>query len=84
MSSIEDRMQADLKDAMKAGPAGERRKETIRFIRAAIHNARLGKAPEGSDPPATLAGRAAYLCMTDPELGRELLESMNRFKDYHL
>jgi len=41
MSSIEDRMQADLKDAMKAGPAGERRKETIRFIRAAIHNAQI-------------------------------------------
>jgi len=34
-------MQADLKDAMKAGPAGERRKETIRFIRAAIHNAQI-------------------------------------------
>src|SRR5690242_10858132 len=40
-SSIEDRMLADLKDAMKAGPAGERRKETIRFLRSAIHNAQI-------------------------------------------
>ena len=34
---------ANLKDAMKAGPAGERRKDTIRFVRAAIHNAQIDR-----------------------------------------
>jgi uncharacterized protein YqeY len=41
MSTIEDRLLADMKEAMKAGPAGERRKETIRFIRSALHNAQI-------------------------------------------
>jgi uncharacterized protein YqeY len=41
MSTLEDRLMADLKDAMKAGPSGERRKDTIRFLRAAIHNAQI-------------------------------------------
>jgi uncharacterized protein YqeY len=41
MSNIEDRLLADMKEAMKAGLGGERRKETIRFIRSAIHNAQI-------------------------------------------
>jgi uncharacterized protein len=40
-SSIEERLLADLKDAMRAGPAGELRRETIRYIRSAIHNLQI-------------------------------------------
>jgi uncharacterized protein YqeY len=39
--SIEERLMADLKAAMKAGPSAERRKSTIRLVRAAIHNAQI-------------------------------------------
>ena len=39
--SIEERLMADLKDAMKAGPSAERRKSTIRMVRSAIHNAQI-------------------------------------------
>jgi uncharacterized protein YqeY len=41
MTNIEERMLADLKDAMRAGPSGERRRETIRYIRSAIHNMQI-------------------------------------------
>jgi uncharacterized protein YqeY len=41
MSTLEDRLMADLKDAMRAGPTAERRKETIRFLRSAIHNLQI-------------------------------------------
>jgi len=45
--SIEERLMADLKAAMKAGPSAERRKSTIRMVRSAIHNAQidLGRPP---------------------------------------
>src|SRR5437870_2208859 len=39
--SIEERLMSDLKDAMRAGAAGERRKSTIRMARAAIQNAQI-------------------------------------------
>ena len=39
--TIEERLMADLKDAMRAGAAGERRKSTIRMARAAIHNMQI-------------------------------------------
>lgn len=39
--TIEERLMADLKDAMRAGPSGERRKSTIRMVRAAIHNSQI-------------------------------------------
>ena len=39
--TIEERLMADLKEAMKAGPSAERRKSTIRMVRAAIHNAQI-------------------------------------------
>jgi uncharacterized protein YqeY len=39
--SIEERLMADLKEAMKAGPSAERRKSTIRMVRSAIHNAQI-------------------------------------------
>ena len=50
MSTIEDRLLADMKEAMKAGPAGERRKETIRFLRSAIHNAQIEQKRPLTDP----------------------------------
>jgi len=39
--SIEERLMNDLKDAMRAGAAGELRKSTIRLARSAIHNAQI-------------------------------------------
>lgn len=39
--SIEERLMADLKESMKAGPSAERRKSTIRMVRSAIHNAQI-------------------------------------------
>ncbi len=39
--TIEERLMNDLKDAMRAGPAGELRKSTIRMARAAIHNTQI-------------------------------------------
>jgi uncharacterized protein YqeY len=39
--TIEERLMADLKEAMKAGPSAERRKSTIRMVRAAIHNSQI-------------------------------------------
>ena len=50
MSTIEDRLLADMKEAMKAGPSGERRKETIRFLRSAIHNAQIEQKRPLTDP----------------------------------
>lgn len=46
---IEDRLMNDLKDAMRAGAAGERRKSTIRMARAAIHNAQIAAGHPLSD-----------------------------------
>ncbi len=39
--TIEERLMADLKEAMKAGASGERRKSTIRMVRSATHNAQI-------------------------------------------
>jgi uncharacterized protein YqeY len=39
--TIDERLMADLKEAMKAGPSGERRKSTIRMVRSATHNAQI-------------------------------------------
>jgi uncharacterized protein YqeY len=39
--STEERLINDLKDAMRAGAAGEVRKSTIRMARSAIHNAQI-------------------------------------------
>lgn len=47
-----------------------------RQLRAAIHNLALGKSADGADSPAALAGYAAYVHMTDPALGRKLLDAL--------
>ncbi|HUS17971.1 MAG TPA: GatB/YqeY domain-containing protein [Chloroflexia bacterium] len=39
--TIEERLMNDLKDAMRAGAEGERRKSTIRMARAALKNAQI-------------------------------------------
>jgi retron-type reverse transcriptase len=46
-----------------------------RQLRAARHNLRLGKPPREGDTLARLAGYAAYVHMTDPMLGGQLLEA---------
>ena len=48
--TIEDRLMADLKEAMKAGPSAERRKSTIRMVRSAIHNAQIELGRPLTDP----------------------------------
>lgn len=47
-----------------------------RQLRAALHNRKMGKPAPGDDPLATLHGKAAYIYMTDPTLGRELLADL--------
>jgi retron-type reverse transcriptase len=47
-----------------------------RELRAAIHNLRQGKPLEPGDTPERLAGYAAYIAMTDPALGRKMLEAI--------
>ncbi len=47
-----------------------------RELRAAIHNLRSGKPLQPGDTPDRLAGYAAYIYMTDPELGRQMLEAL--------
>ncbi len=39
--TIEERLMSDLKDAMRAGAEGERRKRTIRMARAALKNVEI-------------------------------------------
>ncbi len=47
-----------------------------RQLRAALHNLRQGKPlPEG-ETIARLAGYAAYVCMTNPQLGRKILAAL--------
>jgi uncharacterized protein YqeY len=41
--ALNERLTEDLKAAMKAGPAGKVRLETIRFLRAAMKNAEIDK-----------------------------------------
>lgn len=49
-----------------------------RELRAAIHNSRNGKPLHDGVSPTTLAGSAAYVYMTDPELGAKLLEAIKQ------
>jgi hypothetical protein len=44
-----------------------------RRLRAAAHNLRHGKQPKNGDTVERLRGYAAYVHMTDPKLGKELL-----------
>lgn len=48
-----------------------------RQLRAAIHNLNKGKPLKNGDTPATLAGYAAYVHMTDPKLGGKMLAALN-------
>ena len=41
---LNERLTEDMKAAMKAGPAGRQRLETIRFLRSALKNAEIGRA----------------------------------------
>lgn len=41
--SLSEQLLADMKSAMRAGEAGKRRLETIRFLRSAIKNAEIDK-----------------------------------------
>jgi hypothetical protein len=47
-----------------------------RELRAAIHNLRQGKPLAPGDTPERLAGYAAYVSMTDPVLGRKMMEAL--------
>ncbi|MEW8978418.1 MAG: GatB/YqeY domain-containing protein [Symbiobacterium sp.] len=47
--NLSERLTEDMKAAMKAGPAGKVRLETIRFLRAAIKNAEIEKHAPLSD-----------------------------------
>lgn len=40
---LNERLMEDMKTAMKAGPAGKHRLETIRFLRSALKNAEIDK-----------------------------------------
>ncbi len=47
--NLNERLTQDMKAAMKAGPAGKVRLETIRFLRAAVKNAEIEKQAPLSD-----------------------------------
>src|SRR5262245_56293127 len=47
-----------------------------RQLRAAVHNFQKGKPFKEGESLARLAGYAAYVCMTDPKLGAELLRGL--------
>ncbi len=47
--NLNERLTEDMKAAMKAGPAGRQRLETIRFLRAAVKNAEIEKHAPLSD-----------------------------------
>jgi retron-type reverse transcriptase len=48
-----------------------------RQLRAAVHNLKNGKPPREGDSAARLAGHAAYVHMSEPELGKKLLEALH-------
>lgn len=54
-------------------------RRTVRQLRAAIHNREQGRAGKGEDLEQ-LRGLAAYIHMTDPRRGRELLERIARLE----
>jgi hypothetical protein len=47
-----------------------------RQLRAAAHNLRRGKGLREGETITRLVGYAAYVHMTDPELGKELLTAL--------
>lgn len=47
-----------------------------REIRAAIHNLKNGKGLKEGDSYSRIAGYAAYICMTEPELGQKLIKEL--------
>lgn len=47
-----------------------------RRIRAAIHNLSTGKELKNGDTPQKLMGYAAYIHMSEPELGRRLMDAL--------
>ena len=49
-----------------------------RELRAAVHNLKHGKPLKAGESPARLAGHAAYVFMTDPQLGHRLLAELRR------
>jgi RNA-directed DNA polymerase len=53
-------------------------REFKRNLRAAIHNLASGKAPSEAETPEVLAGRAAFVAMSDPALGKLLLDKLSR------
>jgi hypothetical protein len=53
-------------------------RDVKRRIRAAIHNLGQGKSLKNGDTLHTLKGYAAYIHMSEPELGRKLLEAINQ------
>lgn len=53
-------------------------REFKRNLRAAIHNLASGKATPEAEPPEVLAGRAAFVAMSDPALGESLLDRLSR------
>jgi hypothetical protein len=53
-------------------------RELRRRLRAAVHNQVNGRPSEQADSPSSLAGLAAYLCMTDYELGKKYLEALGQ------
>jgi len=56
-------------------------REYRRNLRAAVHNLAAGKAGPDAEPPHVLAGRAAFVAMTAPKLGRALLDQIARAVD---
>lgn len=50
---------------------------TRRMVRAAIHNLKQGKPLREDESLHTLLGYAAYIYMTDPELGERLLNELS-------
>lgn len=49
-----------------------------RQLRAAIHNLKHGGGLQEGETPARLRGYAAYVYMTDPQLGKKLLEDLEQ------
>ena len=48
-------------------------RETIRRLRAAIHNRKQGKPGKPGETLAQLEGMAAWIAMSDPKKGAQLL-----------
>lgn len=49
-----------------------------RQLRAALHNLQKGKPLKDGETLARLTGYAAYVCMSDPQLGKKYLEVLHR------